>query len=142
MTTEPSSPEKPLTTIYHDWVSASISEEGISLPQALSLEKNGALTVFALAVEVEQAYRLMARHWAVERPRELIFAFDRFTKPGQGTTLGDVMAGWFFGQNGFLPFVIEYQHHPRIVKPIVWNNAFWNAALMRELKAVAGVVGS
>ena len=39
-------------------------------------------------------------------------------------------------RTGRRPFVIEYQHDPRIVKAIAWDNIFWNAALGLELAAV------
>lgn len=128
------SPET-LPSIYEGWISSAIDEEGISLPQAMRLDQNGELTIYALALPVDEAYPLMLTEWLSKKPQAMIFAFDRFAKDGQGTTLGDLMAGHYFVGGERRPFIVEYQHKPRIVKPINWSNDFWNAALMRELAA-------
>lgn len=125
---------KPLTETYFDWIATTVDEAGFEIPHGLIVDADGGMTVIALAVPSDQGYEIMLAHWAKHRPAEMIFAFDRFTKPGQGTSLGDLMAGWHIVQNAPpRPFIIEYQHEPRIVKSIEWENPFWNAALTREL---------
>jgi hypothetical protein len=133
---------QPLTETFHAWLSSTIDEEGVSIPYGLALGGDDALTVFALALPVGQAYSVMLTTWALKRPREIIFAFDRFTKPGQGTTLGDLVAGHHFvaGQPS-RPFIVEYQHNPRIVQPIDWENSFWNNALAGELRIAISNLG-
>lgn len=119
---------------YINWLDRTIDEKGVELPWGLSLGEADKLTVFALALPPPQAYQIMLVEWASNHPKELIFAFDRFAKPGQGTTLGDLMAGHHFVRGHCSsPFIVEYQHAPRIRQPIDWGNAFWNAALTQEL---------
>lgn len=125
-------PAKSLPDQYHDWVIATIDAEGVS-QQGLILREDGALTVFALHVPVPQAYQIMIAQFQDLQGIEAIFGIDRFTKPGQGTSLGDLVAGHHLTRGGTRPFIIEYQHDPRIVKPICWDNPFWNAGLNAEL---------
>jgi hypothetical protein len=132
---------KPLVTQFEEWCSATVSPEGFEIPHALALNAAGEMTVYALALDVQSAYRLMASTWLRGEVVELIFALDRFAKPGQGTTLGDLLAGWHWSKAGRRPFIIEYQHEPRIVKPVEWGNAFWNAALTGELGATFAALG-
>lgn len=149
-------PDKPLPVMYHEYVASSVDEKGIGLNKAILVDGDGALTIYALDIPVPQAYRLMLADLHKHSARELIFGFDRYAKEGQGTTLGDLVAG-FHVTTGFAvaaspiiaapapawtPFVIEYQHEPRIVKPIDWGNGFWNAALRNELAGtIAELVG-
>ncbi|MEG3167521.1 hypothetical protein U1737_04855 [Sphingomonas sp. LB3N6] len=126
---------KSLTEIYHGWISSTVDEKGFEIPHGLIIDQAGGMTVVALAVPPEQAYQVMIEQWG-RGASEAIFALDRFGKPDQGTTLGDVMAGFHFTRDAApRPFIVEYQHSPRIVKPIEWNNLFWNGALYRELNA-------
>lgn len=131
---------KPLVESWLDWLAHSIDTKGVELPNALLLDRAGELTVYALAVPPDQGYQLMLAECANRQARELIFAFDRFAKPGQGTTLGDLMAGHHYAGGRWRPFVVEYQHEPRIVKPICWSNLFWNAVLTGELQAAGAEV--
>lgn len=125
---------RPLIDVYAGWLDITIDAKGVEIPHALSMAQDGTLTVMALAMSPGESYPFVVRHWVVEKPRELIFAFDRFTKPGQGTELGDLMAGFHLvGGEPPRPFIIEYRHAPRLVKPIDYGNAYWNAALSREM---------
>ena len=128
-------PEMPLTVMYHEWMAATVDEDGFEMPYGLVLDDDGQITVMALALTPDQAYQHMLKHWTEHRPAEMIFAIDRYAKPGQGTTLRDLMAGWHFikADPRPRPFVVEYQFDPRLVKPIEWDNLHWNAALTREL---------
>lgn len=133
-----------LTEVYHDWLVATVDEKGFEIPHGLVKHADGTMTVVALAVPPAEAYKVMVGRWDPATSTEMIFALDRFTKPGQGTTLGDVMAGFHVTRDGGpRPFIVEYQHAPRIVKPIEWSNPWWNAALMGEmigtLRDIAGV---
>jgi hypothetical protein len=120
---------------------ASIDADGIRIPQAVARNADGGIVVAALAMSGEnscyEAFRAITALVAKEHPEELIWGWDRFTKPGQGTELGDFLSvhhwqrgrGWRFG-------VMEYQHSPRIVKPIVWDHSFWAPMLKRELSSM------
>jgi hypothetical protein len=124
---------KSLVETFHDWVVATVDEKGFEVPHALARGADGKLTVYALALGPSEAYRLMLSTWERDEPLELIFALDRFAKPGQGTELGDLLAGFHLTRKAPRPFIIEYQYAPRIVKPIDWGNAWWNATLQGEM---------
>lgn len=126
---------KPLPEIYYDLVSNSIDENGIEIPHGVIIAGDGSMTMVALAVPSSPGYDFMLAQWQKLEGKEMIFAFDRYCKEGQGTSLGDAIAGHYCTREGTRPFIIEYQHAPRIVKPIQWDNAFWNAALNSELLA-------
>ncbi|WP_010185985.1 hypothetical protein [Sphingomonas sp. PAMC 26605] len=131
-----------LTETFHDWLLSTIDEAGVSIPHGLVLGDDDNLTVVALAVPIDQAYAFMLTEWALNRPKEIIFAIDRFTKPGQGTTLGDLVAGHHFVRDqSSRPFIVEYRHDPRIVQPIDWGNLFWNSALTLELRGAIRLLG-
>jgi hypothetical protein len=133
---------KPLTESFHDWLSGTIDAEGVRLPHALMLHDDDTLTVVALDLTPDQAYAFLLTQWALKRPKELIFGLDRFAKLDQGTTLGDLIAGHHFVQGGASrPFVVEYQHDPRILHPIDWSNAFWNRVLCAELSGSIANLG-
>ena len=118
---------------YRDHLQVCIDERGIGLPHALVLDHAGTLTMIALDVSPDEIYRVMLRRWRAGA-KEMIFALDRFATEGQGTTLGDLVAGHYFvSGEAPRPFVIEYQHEPRVLKAVEWNNPHWNAALTREL---------
>ncbi|CAN5371224.1 hypothetical protein BH10PSE14_BH10PSE14_04680 [soil metagenome] len=123
-----------LPDMYHEHLARCIDEKGIEIPHGFVVHQDGTMTLLALAVPPDHAYRVMLSQW-LRDAKEMIFALDRFARDGQGTTLGDLMAGYYFvrGERP-RPFIIEYQHEPRIVYPIAWDNAFWNSALARELK--------
>lgn len=124
--------QKALPETFRDFLTSSIDESGAGLAHALLIHDDGTMTVMALDLEPDQIYRLMIAEWA-KRPREMIFALDRFAKPGQGTTLPDLVAGWHFTRAQPAPFIVEYQHEPREVKAVDYGNAWWNATLTREL---------
>lgn len=129
-----------LPAAYHDLLARTMDEQGFEIPHAFGLDPEGAMTMFALALPVPDAYRVMLGQWGSGKFVELIFAFDRYTRPGQGTTLGDLMAGWHFTRSAARPFIVEYRFDPREMLPINWENAHWNQALAREAAAMFGAV--
>ncbi|GAA3254781.1 hypothetical protein [Sphingomonas yabuuchiae] len=128
--------EKALTEVFHEWVASTVDPEGFPVPHALVRNREGTLTVVALAVPPTEAYAVMLKLWH-QGAEEMIFALDRFALPGQGTTLGDLLAGFHFTRHAApRPFIIEYQHAPRIVRPIDWDNVHWTAGLYGEFNQV------
>ena len=126
-------PKQALPEMFHDYVASTIDPDGFPIPNALVLDQNGALTVVALAVGPTEAYPVMLKLWD-QGAAEMIFALDRYALPGQGTTLGDLLAGFHFTRHAApRPFIIEYQYDPRIVQPIDWDNAYWTAGLYGEI---------
>lgn len=132
--------QRPLPDVYLDWVKIAIDEKGIEIPHGLIVDAQGKLTVCALALDPPEAYAFMLTRWITTAPIEMIFALDRYALPGQGTTYGDLLAGWHLKRSDADPakiehrsFTIEYQHEPRVVQPFDWDNGWWNAGLTREL---------
>lgn len=119
---------------YRDALGAHIDEEGVKIAPALVIGENNLLTMMALAVPPAEAYLVVISE-VTKGAREAIFALDRFAKPDQGTTLGDLMAGHYYSRGVFKPFIIEYQHEPRIIHEIEWHNQHWNYVLSAELTA-------
>jgi len=118
---------------YHDVIAASIDRDGVWPHQCLD-RRAGVLSMSAIALrDPQQVYQVLRARVFSERPDELVYGLDRFCRPGQGTTLGDCIAGAYWGGAGWNPFIIEYQHEPRIVKPVFFGNATWNDFITREL---------
>lgn len=115
-----------------------IDEKGIFPPQALSLNDTGKLTVMALALAGPEAptltYLHLARHLLQDKPRELVFGLDRYSKPEQGTTLADCLSVQHWDGQRWHLGIMEYQHAPRVVKPIDFENTFWRDRLLGEMR--------
>jgi hypothetical protein len=123
-----------LPEIYHSNIANWIDESGVYPHQAMVVDKNGKIGVFALDFRTpSEVMNELLKVLLKEQPKEMIYGLDRFTKPNQGTTLGDVIAGAYWNGDAWRSFIIEYQHEPRIVKPLDWNNKFWTAAIKEEL---------
>lgn len=121
---------------FHGSVVRAIEEKGVYPHIMLVLDQNDQLHVHALALaEPEQVMHHMMKVLVNDKPKQLIYGMDRYCKPGQGTTLGDCVAGAYWSEeaDSWRVFVIEYQHEPRIVKPLDWNNEFWKRAIRDEL---------
>ncbi len=128
-----------LANDYYDLIVGSIDEKGVYPHQMLVLQKNGKVGVYALALtEPHQVLNTMMKVLVDEKPAQLIFGMDRFTKPGQGTTLSDCVAGAFWNGDAWRVFVIEYQNEPRIVKPMDWDNEFWKKSVKDEIMDFMG----
>lgn len=134
--TSDTEPKQALTEVFHDYVASTIDPEGFPTPHALVRDQTGALTVVVLAVDLPEAYAVMLKLWD-QGAAEMIFALDRYALPGQGTTLGDLLAGFHFTRHAApRPFIIEYRYDPRVVLPIDWDNPFWTAGLYGEINQV------
>lgn len=118
-----------------------VDAEGVRVPNAVA-SKDGKLGVYAMAMYGPETgmeiYAAVARVLVGERPDELVFALDRFARPGQGVRTGDFLSvhhwtgrAWRFG-------VIAYQYEPPIFDPIDWDNAFWRNALTEEMARTWG----
>lgn len=137
-----SAKEKSLPEIFFGLVSSSIDERGVYPHQAIVKRGGGKLDMMSLDVHPNQAAEIVLTLVNRGAVAEAIFALDRSAMPGQGTTLGDLVAGAHFVGGEFKPFVIEYQHEPRIVKPMEWNNAVWNAMVTKEIGGFFNGVGN
>lgn len=125
-----------LPEIFHDLISNAIDEAGVYPHQAIAKRADGKLEMMALDGALLGVLVAKANEPQIV---ELIYGFDRMTRPGQGTEFADCLAGAYYQQGaGWRPLVIDYQHEPRIVRPINWANGFWAQAIRRELDS-AGV---
>lgn len=130
---------KPLDEMFHGYIASSIDEKGIGFNKAVGKHEDGQVTVMALDLQGQQVIDLMKREAASGKYVELIFGMDCFTRPGQGTTLKDVVVcGWWQrATGGWRIGIIEYQNEPRIVKPWCWDNEHWVTTLRREFPEAA-----
>ena len=125
---------KSLPDCFHGIIAVSIGAEGV-YPHQCYHRKNGEATLSALALNRPiECYAYVAGIIRKDKPDELIFGLDRFCKEGQGTTLKDCIGGAHWDGILWTPFIIEYQHEPRIVKPIDWQNECWNRFITSELR--------
>lgn len=145
-----------LLEVFREWVDQSIDAEGVYPFPALSLDADGNTAVHALDLTPSQVWAHVWNLIACEGATEVIFALDRSTRPGQGTEFAVVLtcAHWHpsFHESwthvacrsawqatdlvrAWRPFVINYQHEPRIVRAPDFNNAFWNGHILSELSA-------
>lgn len=127
-----------LPAFFHDYIAKSVSAEGWPLAPGLILNQQGELTVMTMDLSPEQAYRVVIAEAAKQMALAFVFAIDRYTKPGQGTTRSDLLGGHIStdGARVIRPFIIEYDPASGVVDPMNFNNAFWNQALTEEFRGV------
>ncbi len=129
-----------LIDMFHGLVSASIDETGV-FPHVGIVRRSDHNQILALAVDPEIVIRLAIKHSQESTVDAVIVGLDRFTRPGQGTELGDVITAYCWDrESGWRCGIIEYQHAPRIVRPWDWANALWAGVMARELERL-GVHG-
>ena len=128
--------DKSLTEIYHSAISAFIDSKGVYPHKAIGLSHDNKIDMMAFMVRPEQVLELVAKAIRSKQYRELIWSMDRSCSAGQGTTLGDCVAGYYWDGENYKPFIIEYQHDPRILKDIQWDNPAWNEMLKNDLEYV------
>lgn len=124
---------------FREMASMMIGPKGVYPHLFLWQEKDGTgedvMSVESLALDPKAAIAYVAQRVHRATCGEAVYGLDRFTKPGQGTALGDLIAGrWRDAAGVWRPFIIEYQHKPRIVQPLDWGNEFWNDMLAKEAK--------
>jgi hypothetical protein len=102
--------------------------------------------IFALDLEPPQAWATFMAEASKPEVRRGAFALDRYGRPHQGTTLGDLVAGIYVDKTGdpswrISPFVVEYtaKPEPRVLW-FNWANEFWNAAIRLEMASVLNTV--
>ena len=114
-----------------------ISEDGIFPTQAFARALDGHITLMAYGAEgartAERAMEKMLKYLIRNTPEEMIFGTDQMSPPSEGAELPDFLAvfhyrleeGWRFG-------VLQYQHEPRIVRPIDWEHPYWAPELRAQ----------
>jgi len=121
-----------LPTLLRDLVSGSIDVRGVHPQQAAVVHMNHAVNYDTIPGDEKLVARWI-RSMLAFGVLEIIFATDRFALAGQGTELEDLVAGAHLRVGVWRPFIIEYRHDPRLVKPICWTNGYWNRAIAEEL---------
>lgn len=123
--------EKDIVEAYYSLIKIAIDKHGV-YPHHLIVESDdGGWNACALDIATSEAMTFLVSEFKAG-PAKLICGFDRTCLSNQGTTLGDCVAGHYWDGVKWSSFVIEYQENPRIVKPIDWDNKFWNEQLARE----------
>jgi hypothetical protein len=129
---------------FEGLVAMSIEAAGIWPAPMLSEDDDGKLEVAALALPPEECFMQFCTKTLEPTVAASIFGLDRQTRPGQGTEFRDVLTCVLYERVGadvteyrtrdqFRFGVINYQHRPRIIRPMDWENAFWNLHLRGEL---------
>lgn len=134
-----------LPAAFHEHMTKTVSADGYRLAPGWILDDQGGLTVMAMDLSPPQIYSAMALQTAKLKATAFVFAIDRYGKPGQGTVRSDLLAGHISTDvaRGIRPFIIEYDPANRVVDPMNYENAHWNAALKAELDGLMrAIVGS
>lgn len=126
---------------FCDYAARAIDGEGIYPFPGFCMMPDGKLEIAALAIGPDGCFQWFWEKVANECAAECIFGLDRETRDGQGTEFGDVLTCvyWKDGLDGkpwntsFRIAVLNYQHSPRIVRPLDWDNTFWKKQMHAEV---------
>jgi hypothetical protein len=129
---------------FEQFCSGAVDEKGIYPFPMVSILTDGTMEMAALAIPPKDAIEQFMRKIVKREAKAVIIGLDRMTKPGQGTEFADVLTCvlWEAQKDEFGPGewrewfkvgVINYQNEPRIVRPIDWENEFWDKAFRDEL---------
>lgn len=123
-----------LMEIYHNLTSQSIDEKGI-FPHNALLRRGGSIEAIGFAVEAPLAAQSLRSIMKENKPDEVVYGFDRHG--GEQGTMLDLVAGAHWNGEVWRPFIIEYQHEPRIVKPTNYGHEAWNMIIAVEVDAIS-----
>jgi len=138
---------KSLIEQFESYVANCIDEKGVYPFPMFTIDKDDKLIVSALAINADVALEKFWLDITCHCAKEVILGLDRATKEGQGTEFADVLTcfhwkDWSDSEcppernnwsHWFKYGVINYQHEPRIVRPMDWKNEFWNGRMEAEL---------
>lgn len=130
---------------FEKYIASVIDKKGI-WPHAMVVEKaDGTMSMHALDLNPDQCWMHFINATTLDKAvSAAIMGLDRTTRPGQGTEFADVLTCVLYEPSPALEYrvrdqfrfgVINYQHEPRIVRPMDWNNEFWNRQLRAELSS-------
>lgn len=128
-----------LTEDFYSLIRSTLQEDGGLAPhRGMSLEDDGVPTERIIDLNYPD---LIRNFWEVVEggAKEVIYAFDVFTKPGQGTSLSDAVIVVHWVRDLSDPYsrklrvgVIEYCPDPFTVLEISWENSHWSNAVREE----------
>lgn len=135
---------KKAVEMFEHYCSNAVDEKGIYPFPMVAIKMDGTIEMSALALPGTEAREQFLRKIVKREAKVVMFGIDRTTKPGQGTEFADVFtcALWEARKDEFGPGewrewirigVINYQNDPRVVRPIDWENEFWNKRFKAEL---------
>lgn len=137
-------PQKPFNELFHGLVEGFIDESGLAISHGIAITNDGKVEIAVLAVPPEHCYKwLLCTAASRVDIVEIMFGIDRYTKPAQGSEFADVVTGVHWTRIGekkgtFRSFVIDYQFGPpKIVRPVNYDNAFWNEIIKNEFQHIA-----
>ena len=126
-------PGKDLTEVLFGLVESSVGEKGVYPQQCAFTDREGQMTLLALAVSGTQALDVAAEKVKSGEAVELVVGIDMWTKEDQGTEFEDVVVVCHFKDGNVRVGVIDYQNEPRIVRPLRWDNEHWPTVMMEHL---------
>ena len=134
-----------VTTRFFEYVEEMIGDEGVYPYPGIALMPDGKIEIAALAIEPSGVFRWFWDMVSIKGAVECMTGLDRTTREGQGTEFNDILTCWCWkeGLDGkpwnksFRVAVINYQNEPRIVRPLDWDNKFWNSRIAAEVSASA-----
>lgn len=122
--------ENELIQSYCEYASGLIDEEGIYPTPAIAKNSDGTVSIYAMAVNASRIAMTMLANSKKPEIVEQIFAFDTYTKEGQGTNLDSCLIIFHVAREQPARVgVMEYSWNAGspITKPVDWENAFWRA---------------
>ena len=131
---------------YVGFLTGIIDEKGIHPHGWARRVADDKLEVFFLAVSPEESAKYFWQIVGMASPgdvrQDVLWGWDMTTLPGQGTVFNDayVFVHWtriagepLATQRAFRVGVINYQHEPRIVREVDWDNEHWTNWVMGYL---------
>jgi hypothetical protein len=125
-------------------VNVTMDKRGVYPTPVMYRDLDDGLNVSALLSDMSPR-QCLEYFWSIPclaQGKAVIMGIDRFTQPGQGTEFRDVLTLFLWWDDPAITWydsykvgVINYQNKPRIVRPIDWDNAFWNKQLIHELRS-------
>jgi hypothetical protein len=131
-------PPSSLLTSFLDSVENSVGEEGIRSMPFLHRSPNGRVVFAALVLDNgNQVFKVVVETLRSEHPTEFVFGIDRYVTPDlrskQGIEFKDFVTVIWYHESQFYVGIINYRPASApegvLVRPIDWNNRYWNALL-------------
>jgi hypothetical protein len=124
-----------LVSLLVDHAARGIDTDGLRPLPAYWLDRGGRLAMAALLLKPGQIIDLAWDRVRRRGDRAMAWALDRHARPGQGTTLDSLLTIADWSRGSWRIGVLEYQHEPRVIKPVRWDNDYWRMQAGLEIAA-------